>query len=349
MENGTITYRLANTNDIDPINALYNRVYKRNRTKEEFNWEFNSAPAGKAIYVIALDKEKVVGTQCAIPYYFVNGKEEKILTAKSEDTLVDPAYRGKSIFEKMYALLFEESKKAGIQLIWGFTYAVKPFKKLGFEIPFRSCLGILVLKPNKAYSYLSSLNPKNSLIDKFKILGLSYKSYFDFCFLKKVRSTLRSSNERIPLNSVALNYLADTNYTGLLLDENFLNYRLYNNPYSKNYFQFSVFENGKLRFSAFYTINNGVGYILHLYLTSSDESDFIKQLIFETDLKNCHTIRFWGFTHNTISNAEIKLLKKNKFTFIHRGISFVGLNLEPKFSTDLTTLHVSRLASQGTD
>src|SRR4051812_17922909 len=118
MENGAITYRLANANDIDPINALYNRVYGRNRTKEEFNWEFNSAPAGKAIYVIALDNEKVIGTQCAIPYFLVNGKGDEILSAKSEDTLVDPDYRGGNIFEKMYGLLTEESKKAGIQLIW---------------------------------------------------------------------------------------------------------------------------------------------------------------------------------------------------------------------------------------
>lgn len=348
MENGTITYRLANANDIDAINALYNRVYKRNRTKKEFNWEFNSAPAGKAIYVIALDNEKVVGTQCAIPYFLVNAKNETILSAKSEDTLVDPEYRGKSIFEKMYALLFEETKKTGIQIIWGFTYAVKPFKKLGFEIPFKSCLGILVLKPNKAYSYLSSLNPKNSFLDKFKIFGLSFKSYFDFCLLSKSKSVLKSSNERVPLNSASLNYLSRSN-TGLLLDEAFLNYRLYNNPYSKNYFQFNVFENDKLRFSAFYTINNGVGYILHLYFTDSEKNEYINQLIFETDLRNCHTIRFWGFTHNAVSDSEIKLLRKARFTFIQRGISFVGLNLTPKPCLDYMNLHLSRLASQGTD
>lgn len=349
MENGAVTYRLANVNDIDAINALYNRVYKRNRTKEEFNWEFNSAPAGKAIYVIALDNEKVVGTQCAIPYFLITGKGEQILSAKSEDTLVDPAYRGKNIFEKMYALLFEESKKANIRLIWGFTYAIKPFKKLGFSIPFQSCLGILVLKPHAAYSYLSGLNPKNNLVSKFKILGLSYKSHLDFCLLKKPKSTLKSTNEHVALNSASLNYLSDTNYTGLLLDESFLNYRLYNNPYSKNYFQFNLFDKESLVFSAFYTINHKVGYILHLHFNSENCANFIKQLIFETDLKNCHTIRFWGFTHNEISENEINHLKQSGFTFVNRGISFVGLNLAPKTDLDYRNFFVSRLASQGTD
>lgn len=89
-----IEVRLANDGDIDQINAFYNRIYGKNRTKEQFIWEFNSSPAGKALYIIAEHGTKIVGTQCAIPYYVINGKNETILSAKSEDTLVDPEYRG---------------------------------------------------------------------------------------------------------------------------------------------------------------------------------------------------------------------------------------------------------------
>ena len=350
MENG-ITYRLANANDIDAINALYNRVYNRNRTADKFIWEFNSAPAGKAIYVIALEGEKVVGTQCAIPYFLINGKGEKSLTAKSEDTLVDTNYRGLKIFDKMYALMIDECRKNDIQLIWGFTYAVKPFKKIGFDIPFESCMGILVLKPAPAYLFLKNLNQKNNWLAKFKINLLCIKSYFDFLRLSKPKHSDEFTEKHLALNSGTLNYLHNSECTGLLLDEAFLNYRLYTNPYSKNNFQFTISQNDKILFSAFYTINNGVGYLLHLFFDTAvkNNSEFIKTLIFKSDLKNCNIIRFWGFNHNSLTVNEVNVLKKCHFTFINRGISFVGLKLSPKLNLDLKLLAVSRLASQGTD
>src|SRR4051812_7913938 len=109
-----ITYRLASDTDIDRINDFYNRIYKKNRTYEQFYWEFNSAPAGKAIYVIAEEGGHIVGTQCAIPYYVTDKNNNNVLTAKSEDTLVSPGHRGKQIFDSMYHLLIAECKNAGI-------------------------------------------------------------------------------------------------------------------------------------------------------------------------------------------------------------------------------------------
>src|SRR5258708_5206879 len=97
-----IELRLAGENDIDRINDFYFRVNRRKRSKEQFNWEFNSSPAGKAIYVIAEHNNKIIGTQCAIPYYITDASGKTKLTAKSEDTLVDHDHRGKNIFENMY-------------------------------------------------------------------------------------------------------------------------------------------------------------------------------------------------------------------------------------------------------
>ena len=48
------------------------------------------------------ENNKIVGIQCAIPLEFTDVKGNVQLSAKSEDTLVDPAYRGQKIFERMY-------------------------------------------------------------------------------------------------------------------------------------------------------------------------------------------------------------------------------------------------------
>lgn len=42
-----ITVRLANEEDVPAINTFYNTIYSANRTREEFEWEFYSAPAEK--------------------------------------------------------------------------------------------------------------------------------------------------------------------------------------------------------------------------------------------------------------------------------------------------------------
>src|SRR5947207_3116997 len=97
--------RLIRPEEYTFANDLYNTVYGSKREFSRFEWEFLHAPFGKAIYVVAIDKNKsgnpVIGTQSAIPIILLNSKGDEILTAKSEDTLLDPSYRGKKIFEKM--------------------------------------------------------------------------------------------------------------------------------------------------------------------------------------------------------------------------------------------------------
>lgn len=345
-----IEVRLANEGDIDQINAFYNRIYGKNRTKEQFNWEFNSSPAGKALYIIAEHGTKIVGTQCAIPYFVINGKNESILSAKSEDTLVDPEYRGLSLFDKMYFLLFMECRRVGIHFIWGFTYAQKPFIKLGFEIPFQASMGLLVLKPFKAYSYYSRLAKNNSAVRKLKILALCCKSSFDsVLLLTKKYSNANCTDEQLPLNSELINYIQNEKHFGLKLDEAFLNYRMYKNPYSSNYFQLSIVENGEIKASVYYTVNNGLCYILHLYIKDPVAGkNLVRNLMAHEHLKNCFTIRFWGFTHNEELKEETELLRSVGFTFLNNGISFVGLSLN-KEELNWSNFIVSRMASQGTD
>jgi len=181
-----IQMKLLKDEELPLANQFFNDVYKTNRSFETFRWEFIDGPFGKAIYVGAIDdtfpQTKVVGIQCAIPIELISTSGKIVLTAKSEDTLVDPSYRGQKIFEKMYDVLFEESKKAGIKYIWGFTPAEKAFSRIGFDIPFKTQQALAVTQPMNAYRYLASLNTQNKRKQKIQIFGLSALTWMKTLF-----------------------------------------------------------------------------------------------------------------------------------------------------------------------
>ena len=183
-----VEYKLASKKDYSRINNFYNRIYNRSRTIEQFEWEFHAGPFGPAIYAIAEDKGKVVGTNCVIPIHLVKSNGEVIISGKSEDTLVDPHYRGQNIFSNIYKFLFQKSKEEGIQLIWGFTPAKRPFKKVGFKIPYDHEQSLVVNNIIVSYNHLNSLNPNNSSLTKVKIFGLCVLSKIKYAISKKVKN-----------------------------------------------------------------------------------------------------------------------------------------------------------------
>lgn len=114
-------------------------------------WEyFDRDLAREGILVGAFDGDTMIGTQGYIPY---PGwwKDQAILTCKSESTLLLPAYRGRKLFDRMYALGFDLCRQAGIDCIWGFTSAEKPFAKLGFDVSGELFQEILSWSPFRLY------------------------------------------------------------------------------------------------------------------------------------------------------------------------------------------------------
>jgi len=340
---------------VTAINAFYKAIYGKERDEKKFNWEYNSAPAGKSIYVVAECNGEIVGTQAAIPYFLITGRGEIILSAKSEDTLVSPAHRGQQIFEKMYELLFEACKKQNIRLIWGFTYAEKPFKKLGFELPYKACMGILVRKVRQATLYFNALALKRSLIDKLGIFALSvFSKYKAKCALFFSEYLPELSAGMVELSGSTRNYIHSKSQFGLVLDTAFLNYRIHNNPYGANYNTLSCYEGKELMVSATYSLSDdGVCYIIHLYLSPDARAvlvkRYIKTLLKVKEIKSSKVIRFWGFRHTLQNRKELELLSAAGFTFINKGIRVVWKRLDDTLNIEPEDFVLSRMASQGTD
>lgn len=349
-----IEIRLLKEDDIQSINDLYQKGYGVVRSNEKFRWEFLQGPAGPAIYVVAVDvkTKSVVGTQCAIPLYVTNASGEQVLTAKSEDTLVDSAYRGRNIFEKMYALLFDECRKAGIVAIWGFTYAIKPFAKLGFEIPFRCDFGLLVFDSVKSYKYFNRLKQKRSFVEKAKIAVLVLASRLKYGIHIGFKATEGYSVSKEVQQSFEDLTPSQPGVFFLRHDSGFLAWRLRNNPYPNDHLYYSLInESGKRVGSVVCSCTREVSYVMHLVfarnLSDETKKHFINSVIADLSEKTS-VLRFWGFTHNESGREEIELLRGSGFVFTGQGISFVWKKLDSTSSLTAANFALSRMASQGT-
>ena len=350
-----IVIRLMRDGEEATVNEVYNNAYGNIRPLENFLWEFAQGPDGKAIYVLAedIDKEgnRIIGTQAAIPLYLVSGEGKKILTAKSEDTYVNPAYRGQKLFERMYELLFDECKKSGIHYIWGFTYARKPFLKLGFEIPFDTVQGVRVIRPIMAFRYLSSLNPTNNLFDKVKILGACILSNIKRIWYNLLnRSTLdvSLSSEIVPNNIWKTN---GSQYWNIDMTREYIQWRIKDNPYRNSYTGF--FKEG-ISSCIFNKRPEGFAYLESLTfqkeMNRSERVKLMRKVLRRVDSEFSETslYRFWGFRNNLVTEAEIELLNDSGFLFIpNKGTGFVWKALDSNGPIKAANLLLSRLFTQG--
>ncbi len=365
MTKAEIEISVMQESEAQAVNDFYNYVYKENRSLATFRWEFMNAPAGKAVYVIAKDAAtgRVVGTQCAIPIILETADGKQIRSAKSEDTLVDPAYRGLSIFERMYALLFEACKADGILYIWGFTSAKKPFSKLGFEIPYDHSQSLMVIGIGASYNYLSKLNAKNTFVSKAKIAALclfskmaSWKRFFAKKGSEIHALTMRQGG-KAEVNDIA-QLIPNPAKQGFWIRQDlpFLTWRLKDNPYHDKIVNISFgIETATVANVVFNHHKDGVWYLIQdtyaASLTPAQRNTLLNraiQSLLATEKGNVKLIRTWDFAHNAHGLREIKQRGKLGFIHLDRGISFVWKNLDPDNMLHSSDFHLSRIASQGT-
>ncbi|MBK9982949.1 MAG: GNAT family N-acetyltransferase [Saprospiraceae bacterium] len=364
MTKKTISISLLQDADIPELLDFYNLINKDNRDKEKFLWEFYNAPAGKAIYVIAkdADTQKIIGSQCAIPVDLITHTGDVIRTGKSEDTLVHPDYRGLSIFENMYAMLFEKCRESGIKYLWGFTSAKKPFLRLGFTIPFDHSQSLMVLNIFSSYKYLSNLNAKNTTGSLLKIFALcflarliSFKRYWPSSPSLKNKFSFSAYDKSVVKEN---NLIPENKYKGYWIkqDISYISWRIEKNPYLEGvhnvYFSRASDIVANLIFNHH---KNGTWYLINdTYadgITADEKAMMMKKsiaLLAGKKQTSVNLIRAWDFRHNQHGLDEIQERKKAGFFHLDRGISFVWKSLDPDDMLDAMDFNLSRLASQGT-
>lgn len=353
-----VTYRLAEEKDYININNFYNRIYKANRTLEQFYWEFHNCPFGKSIYVLAEDDQEIVGTNSVIPIQLINQNKEIILSGKSEDTLVDPAYRGQNIFYNIYEVLFSLCHEHGIGVIWGFTSAEKPFKKLGFSVPFNHQQSLIVNHIWKSYNYLSSLNTKNGFSQKLQILAL--------CAFSKIKSTVgllcsqkngyKVTNDEVIIDQI--NSLIERNTSSnsesfqILQNPEFQQWRIYLNPnyYKVHTYGFYDKNNNLMALIVLNSNKNSVAFIIQSVfdssLTKSEKTLMLKYVVKKIFSLGISIIRNWHFDTNAINRHEIEIFQNANFIRLKKGIGFVWKEIYP-INLNPNNFYLSRISTQG--
>ncbi|MEJ7643413.1 MAG: GNAT family N-acetyltransferase [Chryseolinea sp.] len=352
----SIVVRLLGQDEWALANNFFNDVYKTSRSLDDFKWEFIEGPFGPAIYVVAIDDAtpgsvKVVGIQCAIPLAIVDSSGKRELTAKSEDTLVDPAYRGQKIFEKMYDLLFAASRKAGIKYIWGFTPAKKAFEKIGFEIPFHAHQAIIVFNPLRAYNYLANLNKANKRIEKIKIAALSFLSMVSSFRSRALPSQLSLRRVNFEDNTKAhQTMIQDTNYRFLSMTPSYLSWRLEKNPFQNQYENYHCYLGEELVADSIINFRpSRLGYIEQIIFKITLSSSLRQQvvaMIVNTMKDRVDFIRILCFDTNAELALQEDIFRKCGFVVLKRGAHFVWKSLDDD-AVNPKDLFLSRLFTQG--
>lgn len=352
---GEISYRRALKSDYPAINDFYNRIYGRNRSMEEFEWEFHNSPAGPSVYIVAVDDSAIVGTNCVIQIDLIHSDGGHILSGKSEDTLVDPNYRGKRIFANIYEKLIEECKNEGIEVIWGFTPVDKAFKKIGFDIPFSNTQSLAVLNVTEAFRYLSHLNPKNVFFDKLKIFGLTVMSKF------KVSAATRSKDKTVQLierkgpanlDEVIVDELSCMK-GGLAINQGtaYQKWRYSDNPhlFDPHYLEFSR-NDEPIGYASVNITTDKVCYIsevkFHLNVDDDSRKSAVQSLLVYIKDKGACLVRNWHFGTNQIGKREIRVFEQSGFTILHRGSHFVWMDLTNS-AANPSNFILTRAATQG--
>jgi len=129
--NRTWSIRDFRDGDEGEINDIFNSIFIRRRSLENWYWKFTKNPEGTIMFN-AVDGSRIVGHLGALNRQIaVKGKEHSALL--EVDGMTHPDYGRQGIFTELGKKLLSKAKDSGADLAYGFPneYAMRGHKKLG--------------------------------------------------------------------------------------------------------------------------------------------------------------------------------------------------------------------------
>lgn len=112
---------------------LFNEVFSRERTIEEFDRQYLNNPEGYSYHTFAKEDGKIVASNSMVPsVYLYNGKQVRFVN--SVDTMISEHHRGLENFYDMIKASFGNSEERGFDAVYGFPNdnSYELFTKLKF-------------------------------------------------------------------------------------------------------------------------------------------------------------------------------------------------------------------------
>lgn len=305
-------------------------------SKKTYAWQYTQIPEG-ALFHVASDGGQLICTQSFLPYKMViNG--EKRLTAKSENSFLSPDFRGTTIFKDVYTTGLKDCHVHGMDLIWGFTPAVKVWKK---KLEFETFDQVI-------YDYRFTVNAPafNTMFEDIKGPLRYLKRMADYVRGSRLKKALGKSiedgvqitdhlPEGVALNDLLSDAIATDSTVRLDMEAAFLDWRVHNNPTIPYRTRFLMLE-GNL--AGYYILgqpeNSSCGQLVDFVFR--DEST-ASQLLYDL-LAYCQSetplqfVEYFGNRANVFNNKIFNFLASHtagKF-ILNQGMALVLKTPEPQ-------------------
>lgn len=331
--------REAGVRDAEGIVSFHNTIYGDQRTPEQLAWEYRGSYPDSSVLVLIMDNDQVIATQGMIPIYiFVRGR--KVLSGKSESTLLDPKYRGGDLFSDLYEFAVSRCKTRGILCIWGYTGAVKAFTKFQFrffDIMYDSTLlldfGAWLPKVWHSEATFVRKTLASTRLALFWLRSLIIGICEGFCGSVEKRFIIKEKLQ----SHADLDQLYErlrTKYPDLIhiaQDEVYFRWRILDHPFIK-YRTFFAYEDDLLKAYAYVnTCDKNMAYITDFTFESVDAGRFLlRNVLRELRRKERPVhVRFFGNGENPLVLNVFDLLRRFGFSKMKKVISmsFVLRNL----------------------
>jgi hypothetical protein len=186
------TTELTNAEQV-MINDLFNTVFERDRTVEQFRDSFLNTPFGYSFHSMMIDNGKITGCLSYKPYYYMIN-EKRHLFLLGVDTMISKPYRDFFNYQDMSATSTNYWKTTDVEMIFGFpndnAYPVVIKAKMGKLIGrlYTYCLPYRIggIKPNlKVFNWLSIFLSRTWV---FFVSCCANKKVYHFSIVKEAAS-----------------------------------------------------------------------------------------------------------------------------------------------------------------
>ncbi len=313
--------------DIEECNDFHNRAYASRRTLAQWRWQFDLLLGGKRPFIVAKVGGRVVGTQALMPITMLDAAGD-ILTAKSEETLVDSSMRGKGVFQKMYEPLTAYALEQGVKAIWGFTPAHKAFEGIGFHVPDRTSQLVHPLSVRAAAAFGDSVGTGMRRVALSAAIGAA-------SFVSAARVAMASDRSRgirlqvleqapTEAGDLCREFVRGWGGATILRDQAYLTWRYYDNPAVRATLLGAYRGETLVGWVAYSLDDAGIGYIVDaIVLRTEDAQQVLHALMLQAVLTlraaGALAIRSWRLNAHPFDQLISKVARSLGFHLLRRG------------------------------
>lgn len=227
-------YKAGDENKIIP---LFEMVFKRPMSLEQWRWRFEENPAGKYMIKLMWDGDTLAGHYAVSPVFMIyNG--EKILTTLSLTTMTHPDYGRRGIFGDLANSLYNTLEQdLNVKAIWGFPNNNSHYgfiKNLGWKDV--GVIHTLTLKANKLSPLL---NENTHLVSDLNFSHAELLEHYGRKFPVSIDRNLEYLNWRYLKKPSSKYYFIEHNSDGV---KSFIIFKFYKSNESPETWEINILE-----------------------------------------------------------------------------------------------------------